>query len=102
MDTKEFDQWWALGKKEEKCLRLLFAFLYMDLFRFDQNTSDESTKILNEQINEATGVKLGNYLQSIEDSLTLVPNEWHWEPLWQELLRRHCHGNRAGSDRRIG
>jgi hypothetical protein len=62
--------------------------LIFDLWDVDENTSDETKRILNAQISEATGVKFGNYIQSVDDALTLVPHEWNWEPLWQKLLQQ--------------
>ena len=88
MDTKDFERARYRGQLSESNTRLLFVFLIFDLFELNENTSEEIESILNAQISQATGVKLGNYIQSIDDALTLVPDEWRWEPIWQEMLQQ--------------
>ena len=88
MDTKDFERARYRGQLSESNTRLLFVFLILDLCELNENTSEEIESILNAQISQATGVKLGNYIQSIDDALTLVPDEWSWEPIWQEMLQQ--------------
>jgi hypothetical protein len=88
LDTKEFERWQFLGQQRESNRRLLFVFLFSDLCNLNQKTSDEVKRTLNTQISEATGVKLGNFIQSVDDALTLVPHNWSWEPVWQKMLQQ--------------
>jgi hypothetical protein len=74
----------------------------MDLFLLDEETTDKTKRILNAQISEATGMELGNYSQSVKDALTLVPSEWHWEPLWQSMLRQLREPNPDHPDKMVG
>jgi hypothetical protein len=62
--------------------------LYFELWDLGENASDEVRRTLNTQISETAGVKFGNYIQSVDDALTLVPDEWSWEPLWQKILQQ--------------
>ena len=82
MDTKDFERARYRGQLSESNTRLLFVFLILDLCELNENTSEEIESILNAQISQATGVKLGNYIQSIDDALTLVPDETgsYWRP----------------------